>query len=251
MAYEIDSASPPGIDRNSTPGILGALDLAKAPPVCPPFKFACDSNCPSFPFECQRRQQNLCDAILGAIDLARKAASSLATKPLSVATVDKFRRIFGQGPLDRWELPWAPRRTLPAGEIVARRFRTAATELRTRETLYRCTTSFCGASKPRPESPHPTETIVVDAVAWAALCKDEVGLCPGFWTLKPEWQQGTILHEMLHLCFGLTCAWFQHDHKEQPRNSAYCYEAFALLISNKPLAPGNMAACDLRSKPTP
>jgi hypothetical protein len=38
--------------------------------------------------------------MLGAINLAKKAASSLETKPLSQATANKFRQILGQGPLD-------------------------------------------------------------------------------------------------------------------------------------------------------
>jgi hypothetical protein len=45
--------------------------------------------------------------------------------------------------------------------------------------------------------------------------------------MKPLWQDGTLIHEMFHLCFGLTCAWFQHDARERKRNSAYCYEVFA------------------------
>jgi hypothetical protein len=84
---------------------------------------------------------------------------------------------------------------------------------------------------PAPASPsascHPTDTIVVDTVAMALLCRNHVLLCPNFWTLKKLWQEGTILHEMFHLCFGLTCSWFQHDQKERKRNSAYCYEVFA------------------------
>jgi hypothetical protein len=248
MAYEVVSGIPAAIGGNNVPRICEAQGLGKAPPACPPFKFAFDNNCPLTILEYAGRRKDLCNRILGAINLAQKAAFSLETKPLSQTIVNKFRQIFGQGPLDRWELPWAPRRTMPAGHIVASRFRTVAKELHTRDTLYRCATNFCtrggSGSSPRPEEPlHPTETLVVDVVAWAALCKDEVGLCPGFWTLKPEWQEGTILHEMLHLCFGLTCAWFQHDSKERKRNSAYCYEAFALSVAGQGSDPISIAKC--------
>ena len=248
MAYEIVSGIPAAIGGTNVAGFLEARDLKKAPPACPPFKFPFDSNCPFSLLEYASRRKYLCDRILGAINLAKRAAFSLETKPLSQDTINKFRQIFGQGPVDRWELPWAPRRTMPAGDIVAGRFRRVEKELRTRDTLYRCTTNFCargsGASRPRPDAPsHPTETIVDDDVAWAALCKDEVGLCPRFWALRPEWQEGTILHEMLHLYFGLTCAWFQHDHKEKTRNSAYCYEAFALMIDNKVPEPIVILKC--------
>jgi len=240
MAYEIVGEVPAAIGGNNVPGILEAQGLGKAPPACPPFKIAFDNNCPFTFIEYGSRRKDLCDRILGAINLAEKAASSLETKPLRQTPVNKFRQIFGQGPLDQWELPGTPRRTMPAADIVADRFRTVAKELRTRSTVYRCTTNFCarggggGSSRPRPDVPsHPTETLVVDDVAWAALCKDEVGLCPGFWALRPEWREGTILHEMFHLCFGLTCAWFQHDQNEKPRNSAYCYEVFALSVAGK------------------
>jgi hypothetical protein len=249
MAYEIVSEIPTAMIGNNGVGLLEVWNLGKAPPACPPFKIAFDNNCPFTFFEYASRRKDLCDRILGAINLAKKAAFSLETKPLSQATINKFRQIFGQGPLDHWELPWAPRRTMPAGHIVASRFRTVAKELHTRDTLYRCATNFCtrgggSGSSPQPEQPlHPIETLVVDVVAWAALCKDEVGLCPGFWTLKPEWQEGTVLHEMFHLCFGLTCAWFQHDGKERKRNNAHCYEAFALSIAGQGPDPISIDKC--------
>ena len=213
---------------------------------CPPFQFDCDMNCPFLPLECQRRREELCNRILGAINLAKKAAAELETKPLRPGTVNKFRGIFGQSPSDPWLLSWAPRRSMRAGDIVASRFRTIEKELRTRDTLYRCFCNGSGAGvgvRPGREEPsHPTETIVRDPpdpkfppVAWAVLCKNEVRLCRPFWQLKPEWQEGTILHEMFHLCFGLTCAWFQHDGKERKRNNAYCYEAFAVGVATEPM----------------
>jgi hypothetical protein len=251
MAYEIVSRSPAAICGNNVAGFLEARDLGKAPPVCPPFKFPFDGNCPFLFHEYATRRKDLCDRILGAINLARKAASELESKPLREHTAKIFREIFGHRHREPWELPWAPSRKMPAGDIVASRFRTVEKELRTRDTLYRCLCSGGGGS-PAPEEPsHPTETIVRDPVAWAVLCKDEVRLCPPFWQLKQEWQEGTILHEMLHLCFGLTCAWFQHDHKEETRNSAYCYEAFALMIDNKIPEQGVITKCrNVRRKTT-
>lgn len=233
MAYEIVGKSPAAIGGHNVPG--------KAPAACPPFKFACDMNCPFTLLECQTRRKYLCDRILGAINLAQKAASELETKPLSNNTVNKFRRIFGQSPFDRWDLPWTPRRTMLAGNIVASRFRTVEKELRTRDTLYRCLCNGSGSSPGREEPSHPTETIVRDLNAWAVLCKNEVRLCPPFWKQNPKGAEGTILHEMFHLCFGLTCAWFQHDRIERKRNNAYCYEVFALGSATEPIT---ITMCD-------
>lgn len=116
MAYEIVGEVPAAaIGGNNVCGILEAQDLGKAPPACPAFKFDFDSNCPLSPFD-KRRRKDLCDRILGAINLAQKAASSLETTHLSPTTVSKFQ-IVGQGPLDQWELPWTPRRKMPAGDI--------------------------------------------------------------------------------------------------------------------------------------
>ena len=273
MAYEVISKAPTGIDGYGVPSLLGAFGDAKAP-ACPPFKFVCPPVCPFPGFLCGTRN-DLCGRLLGAINLANRAAARLETKPQSQATLALFRGVFGQAPSDPWEIPGQPGRTRPAGDLVARRFRAVANELKTRDTTYRCVPSTrcqimksggsgCSGGgervplsgglgnfqltderRPLPDlrpdpgagsrsrSCHPTDVIVVDNdVAMALLCKNEVWLCPGFWQLKKkEWQEGTVLHEMFHLCFGLTCAWFQHDEKERARNSAYCYEVFALKIA--------------------
>jgi hypothetical protein len=224
----------------------GKASPGKASPVSPPFKFACDNNCCDgkaciLPLQCKLRKMLLMDRILGAIRLAENAVSKLKDNPLRPETLNKFRQVFDQSPLDHWELPGMPKRKMPAGAIVADRFRMVAEELRTRETGYRCISPGLCDRNPGPEEPvHPTDTIVRDPVAWAALCKDEVGLCPPFWQLKKEWQEGTILHEMFHLCFGVTCAWFQHDSKERKRNNAYCYEAFALSVASMSHAPAKI-----------
>jgi hypothetical protein len=266
------------------PSYLGGFGLVKTPPVCPPFRFVCDPDCPFVLPDCQAAPKNLCNIILGASTLAETAAAKLEAIPLATDTVVKFRQIFVQGPLDPWEIPGRPSKTMPAGRMVAARLRMAAKELRDQDTLYRCVSGArCtvgtspgggGPSKPggssgpgRPVEPtasaelrglgiidprarrpdlvppdpvpvpagraHPTLTNVIDPVAVALLCRNEVWLCPGFWRMKREWQEGTLLHEMLHLCFGLTCAWFQHDKIERKRNNAYCYEAFALAVTGK------------------
>jgi hypothetical protein len=264
MAYQGTSEAPCGNVVYGGPGFLGAFGEVKTP-VCPPLKFVCNPDCP-FPSSSCKKRKDLCDRVLGAINLANRAAALLETKPRSSVTVTVFRQVFGQAPSDPWEVPGHPGRTIAAGDLAARRFRAVANELQTSDTMYRCVdTNRCqtiksgggcsnggdvrtlsglgnfqiverpGGEVLRPEpvpvtpspSCHPTETIVVDNVAMALLCKNEVWLCPPFWQLKNLWQEGTILHEMFHLCFGLTCSWFQHDQKERKRNSAYCYEVFA------------------------
>ena len=248
-------------------------------PACPPFKFVC--TCPLPDLHCNRRKQQLCDRILGAINLANRAATILETKPLGPLTVVLFRKAFGDAPTDRWQVPGNPSRTILAGDLVARRFRAVERELKTSNTTYTCIDdlrcanlkrSHCSGDERRPEvrprlnglginvrpggdeglrplEPppcHPTDTIVVDTVALALLCKNEVLLCPPFWTMsKKIHQEGTILHEMLHLCFGLTCSWFQHDQKERKKNSAYCYEVFAC---GSAADPASITACDALSK---
>lgn len=250
MAYEIVGGSPAAMDGNNGLGLLDAGTLGKAPPACPPFKFPFDNNCPFTFLTYSLRRIDLCDRILGAINLATKAAARLETK--SQGTLALFHKVFGQKSSDPWELPGQPSRKMPAGDMVARRLRTVAKELQTRDTIYRCVPADrcqirssggggSGGSDPGAGSGHPTETIVIDAVALAVLCKNEVWLCPQFWRLQREEQEGTVLHEMFHLCFGLTCAWFQHDGKERKRNNAHCYEAFALSVAG--FNP-NTAECD-------
>ena len=244
------------------PGFLGALGKT---PACPPFRLVCDLDCPLPAPLCMARKKELCDRILGAINLANRAAwrleDALGLRPKTQtpaqnqATFALFHQVFGQAASDPWDIPGQPGRTMQAGAIVAQRFRTVAKELTTRDTIYRCVSvSRCqtmknsggcssGVSSGSGVNPngrlgfvdptttvgacHPTETVVIDAAAMALLCQNEIWLCPPFWQLKNFWQEGTIVHEMLHLCFGLTCAWFQHDQKEKKRNSANCYEVFA------------------------
>ena len=265
MAYQMISEAPRGSVLYDGPGFLGAFGEGKTP-VCPPLKFVCNPDCP-FPTSSCKKRKDLCDRVLGAINLAKRAAALLETKPQSSVVVTVFRQVFGQAPSDPWEVPGRPGHTIPAGDLVARRYRAVVNEFLTSGTTYRCVdTNRCQTVKrggvcsngggvrtldglgnlqivdrpggdvlrpdlvpvtPTPESCHPTESIVVDNVAMALLCKNEVWLCPPFWQMKNLWQEGTILHEMFHLCFGLTCSWFQHDKKERKKNSAHCYEVFA------------------------
>jgi hypothetical protein len=247
MAYEIVSKTPAAIGGANALGLLQDQNSRQSSLPRQPFKFPFDSNCPFTPAEHGSRQKYLSDRIHNAIILANITASKLEAKPLHPKTVRSFHVIFGQDPNDRWELPGMPTRKMGAGDIVAKRFRAVEKALQTWGTVYQCTpANLCrwGGRNPELEEPsHPTETIVRDPLAWAILCKNEVWLCPQFWQLRKEWQEATILHEMFHLCFGLTCAWFQHDGKERKRNNAYCYEALALSIVGKAPDPISLKAC--------
>ncbi len=253
MAYQIVDGSPAAMGGNNSLGLLEARKLGKAPPSRLLFKFELD-HCPK-PFNSALGHTILHNGILDAIKLATKATDALDAlkkKPphkIKVAiemanTVAGFTTAFGEGPGAKWKLPWAPKQTMPAGDIVAKRFRTVAKELQTRDTEYKCVHCMPRPVMEVPEPPsHPTETIVRDTLAMAVLCENEVRLCPQFWQVTPEERAATVLHEMFHLCFGLTCAWFQHDPKERKRNNAYCYEAFALLVAGVTPPPTTTDKC--------
>lgn len=273
MAYQVFNEAP--LRSGSNDGRAIFEGFGEQPP-CPPFKFFC--TCPLPDVHCRKRKQQLCDRILGAINLAKRAATILETKPIGPLTVVLFRDTFKDVPTDRWEVPGKPGHTILAGDLVARRFRAVAHELLTSNTTYTCiddkrcanlTKSRCSTDfwprpegrprlngfgltesdrrdeivRPLPPPPpcHPTDAIVPDTAALALLCKNEVLLCPPFWNMPIKiHQEGTILHEMFHLCFGLTCSWFQHDQKERKKNSAYCYEVFACGTAAD---PASITAC--------
>ena len=227
---------------------LGAFGLTAPQQICPPIRLDCTGTASPNALSMQRV---LCDRIRRAITIAGKGAERIES-PTS-GSHKAFTSIFGEDPTKLWEVPGIPARKMAAGRVVASRLRMIAKELRERDTLYRCvSSSLCtqgklpfgpsGGAEP-PEAGHPTEKDVVDNVAVARLCRNEVWLCPGFWIMRPEWQAATLVHEMLHLCFGLTCAWFQHDSKERKRNSAYCYEAFALIASGISPEPITVQEC--------
>lgn len=236
MGYQI-------VNRSPVIGVTPVFGFGEpAPAVAPnsksglaPFKFVCDGSSCGLPVGCGSLAAAFRKRVLGAIELARNATAKLKTPDQK--TKDTFRGVFGQDITHSWEQPYSPRETMAAGKMAATRFERVKKELQTRRTLYRClSTNDCSQAigRVREERPrHPTDVTVSDVNALAILCKDEVLLCPPFWQLREEWQEGTILHEMFHLCFGLTCAWFQHDQNERPRNSAYCYEVFALKVAKK------------------
>ena len=240
-------------NMNNGRSLLGAFGLTKTSQGRPPFRFDCAGTAP---LNAQSLQRIFYNRIRGAIALARNGATGLETPAGTSHIASTFRSIFGEGPTTLWEVPGRPSSKMAAGEVVASRLRNVATELESRDTLYRCVSGSSCAQGRSPLIPtgaeevttrHPTETDVVDHVAVARICRNEVWLCPGFWALRPEWQAATLIHEMLHLCFGLTCAWFQHDSKERKRNSAYCYEAFALTASRQ--VPEQITVQQCRSTP--
>ncbi len=48
------------------------------------------------------KKKALCNRMLGAINLAKKAAALLEAKPQSSAVATMFRQVFGQAPGDLW-----------------------------------------------------------------------------------------------------------------------------------------------------
>ena len=244
MGYQLASGNPV-IAVNSFSGFGQAPAPAKTTKGVPPFKFVCDGNSCGLPLGCAALEAGFRKRVLGAIELARNAAAKLKTPDQK--TKDTFRDVFGQEITHSWDQPCCPREKMAAGKMAAMLFERVKKELQSRQTLYRClSTVECAQAtgRVREERPRqPTDLIVPDTNALAILCKDEVLLCPSFWQLKPEWQEGTILHEMFHLVFGLTCAWFQHDQTERPRNSAYCYEVFALRVAGKAIEQTSIKKC--------
>jgi hypothetical protein len=241
MTYKIVDEYPKGRHRRNDLELLEDQPSQTTQPACPPSTLDFHPRSPHLLFFCQVRYKDLCKIILKANQFAVAAASRLESKPLDPKTVRKFKEIFREDPGDLWELAWKPRQKKPAGAIVAKRFRIVADALRTRKTAYWCT-HLCnqGPGGLFPEEPdHPTNTVVRDPVAWAGLCEDKVWLCEKFWSQPKEEQAGTIIHEMLHLCFEVTCAWFQHDSKELKRNSTYCKETARIAMRLLPyLSPG-------------
>ena len=212
MAYLIVSETPAATGGHNNPTLPERQYLGRTPPTGPKFRFDCTVGYPPLP----NAQNVLLTAILDAIDLASNAAKRLQQG----TTGGLFKLCFGDEPTASWEP------NMQAGTIVARRFRKVAAALQGGNTLYKCVSSCPSLCDP----PDPMVMCDHDLNALAILCENEVRLCPLFWQLPPFLKAGVILHEMFHLCFGLTCAWFQHDGKERERNNAYCYQAFALKV---------------------
>lgn len=217
MAYLIVSETPVATGGHNSPTLLEGQYLGRTPPAGRKVNFVCTEGCPLPAPVCH---DVLRTAILDAIDLASNADSKLNVNPREQGALNAFAEFFGHNP----SVTWAP--NIQAGAIVARRFRKVAAALRRWDTRYRCV-STCPS---RCDPPDPMVVCDLNLNALAILCENEVQLCPPFWQLPPFLKAGVILHETFHLCFGLTCAWFQHDSKERKRNSAYCYQAFALRV---------------------
>jgi hypothetical protein len=152
-----------------------------------------------------------------ACRLAAGAAHRLATAPGATAGV--FKQFFGDDPSR--PVPASGNQT--AGAIVAARLRQVEQGLRLRRTHYTCEPCDAGS-----RSEAASMGGIVDAYAIAFPTKNEVWLCPAFWTLPHEFQQaGILIHEMCHLRFHPL---FRHDAAETKGTSAYCYEGFVLQV---------------------
>jgi hypothetical protein len=191
-------------------------EAAPATPAIPVFSLQCNTCHRPIPFPPQCREE-LRRLILHACGLAARAAVRLETNPAAAARI--FRDFFVDDPLR--PVPAAGNR--PAGKIVAERLRQAEEALRLRGTLYRCENCDAGA-----RSEAESMGGILDAYAIAFPAKNEVWLCPDFWTLTDPYQQaGILLHEMFHLRFF---PMFKHGPMETKGTSAYCYEGFALQV---------------------
>jgi hypothetical protein len=210
----------------------------------PNFRFKCTIGCPPFPSS----PPGLChevlrQAILDACKFALDAAAKLEAKPRDAATVNHFTQVYGHDPSQPF--PWACQS--PSGDIVACQFRMVAEALQKGGTLYRCDqcppgrVTDCDQMGTQLGIVDPGRTVpsrcdpmaIVDTAAIALVCRNEVLLCPPFWHLSRFLRAGAIIHEMFHLRFP---PFFQHCPKEKRGTSAYCYEAFALLVAGQPLS---------------
>jgi hypothetical protein len=244
MSYRIISRSPEfglyGFSRLGEPAAH-----AKAP-----FQFLC---LPPFSPNADLKKQAalIRQRVLGAIRLARDAAEKLRAPGQNTKNI--FHNVFGQAVTQNWEKPCCIRQTVKAGTLAWARFVAVQKALETRRTLYQCLSPEACANKlsmlREERARDPGGLAIDDTNAVALLCKDEVWLCTPFWNQTADQQEGTILHEMFHLVFGLTCDWFQHDQNEQARNSAYCYEVFALIVAGKTPNQKSIDKCkDVRAR---
>jgi hypothetical protein len=164
-----------------------------------------------------------------ACQLALKAAHKLMARPRSTGTDQLVHSIFGIAPAVRVSAT----KQQTAGALVAAHFRDVEHALRTKGTLYRC--DDCRAARAEPPA-----GAIIDAYAIAFGMKNEVWLCPDFWRLTPILKAGVVLHEMFHIRFF---PGFGHGPGEKKLTSAYCYEAFALMLDGKTPEPLNIKEC--------
>jgi len=196
---------------------LGEPAPVPRPSTIPVFSLQCNACHRVLPYPPLCREE-LRQLIMRACRLAAQAAQQLETNPKAVTPV--FREFFSDDPLR--PVPAASNK--PAGNIVAARLRQAEEALRLRGTLYRCEKCDAGGL-----SEAESMGGIIDAFAIAFPAKNEVWLCPGFWTLTDKNQQaGILLHEMMHLKFAPL---FRHDAAETKGTSAYCHEGFVLQVN--------------------
>jgi hypothetical protein len=195
--------------------------------ISPIYRFECPAGCAPLPFFGCRT--TLHAAILAACQLALRTARGLEAIPLDATIAGNFRLFFGHDPAQ----PFPGTLNIAARDCAACQFERIEDALRRANTLYRCVPCIGVRQEPPASS-------ILDAHAIAIPARNEVLLCPTFWSLSPILQAGVVLHEMLHLRFA---PFFQHDAAERRQNSAYCYEAFALSAAGHPPDPLATTTC--------
>ncbi|HET9832256.1 MAG TPA: hypothetical protein VFP91_11120 [Vicinamibacterales bacterium] len=172
-------------------------------------------------------------AILTACQLASRVARGLETAPVDATAAAQFRVFFGQDPTQ----PFPGALNIAARDCAACQFERVEEALRRANTLYRC--DPCTGLRQEPPA-----SSILDAHAIAIPARNQVLLCPTFWSLPPILRAGVLLHEMFHLRFA---PFFRHDATERRQNSAYCYEAFALSVAGQ--APDPLAIHKCQATP--
>jgi hypothetical protein len=193
----------------------------------PIYRFECPAGCAPLPFFGCRAM--LHSAILAACQLALRTAHGLEVNPPDATIAGHFRVFFGHDPAQ----PFPGTLNIASRDCAACQFKSIEDASRRSNTLYRC--DPCTGIRQEPPA-----SSILDAHAIAIPARNEVLLCPTFWSLPPILQAGVVLHEMLHLRFA---PFFRHDATERRQNSAYCYEAFALSAAGHRPDPLAIAKC--------
>ena len=214
-----------------------------APATTPTFRFFCAAGCPHPANQCLAIVRR---AVRDATWLADNAAAKLAARDKEALRLFGF--FFGD-PLR--PVPWADNRA--AADVVAHRFRAAASGFRTRVPHIRCSAACVATTNafvaPRAAAsvanPLPRNTIVLCQRFWGAAAP---GTTPRFW------RAGIVLHEMLHLLYweffghqaSLVIAPRPGDPEERRRDNSHCYEAFALRVARRGADANDVVACTNR-----
>ena len=221
----------PGYLRRAMPGsafLGGTPSPVRA--TSPIFRFDCTAGCGTLAPFCAAMLQR---AILDACGIASNAARKLGTLPPDVTAAGHFHAIFGHDPSQ----PFPGTLNIASRDCAACQFARVEDALRRANTLYRC--DPCTGMRQEPPA-----SSILDAHAIAIPARNEVLLCPTFWSLPPPLQASVVLHEMFHLRFA---PFFRHDATERRQNSAYCYEAFAASAAGR--SPDPLAIAKCRSVP--